>query len=96
MKKTLKLVSWNACGKFREKFPLLSKFDADILVIQECEDPSQTSSNEYRYFSQNYFWTGENKNKGLGLFGKSDLKLQLLNWKNFGLRNFLETVNNFV
>lgn len=89
MKKTLKLVSWNACGKFREKFPLFSQFDADILVIQECEDPSQNSSNEYRYFSQNYFWTGENKNKGLGLFGRFNLKLKLLNWNSFGLRNFL-------
>ncbi len=32
----MKIVSWNCNGKFREKFFVLQKPDADIYVVQEC------------------------------------------------------------
>lgn len=32
----MKIVSWNCNGKFREKFSVLQKLDADIYVVQEC------------------------------------------------------------
>lgn len=32
----MKIVSWNCNGKFREKFSILQKLDADIYVVQEC------------------------------------------------------------
>ena len=55
----LKIVSWNCNGKFREKFTEIIEEDADIYVIQECEDPSQSSEEEYREFAgENYIWTG--------------------------------------
>ena len=31
----MKIITWNACCKFREKYSLLSQYDADILVIQQ-------------------------------------------------------------
>lgn len=87
--KTLKIVSWNACGKFRDKFHLMSTFNADVYVIQECEDPSFCLVSQYQQFTENGFWIGENKNKGLGIFNKSTIPMSALPWENFGLRNFL-------
>lgn len=71
----LKIVTWNCNGAFRKKFAALAKFDADILVIQECEDPAQTQDTAYRDFSQNYLWLGPTKNKGLGVFARKGIHL---------------------
>lgn len=57
----MKIVSWNCSGKFRD----ISALDADIYVIQECENPAECTSVAYKAFAQNYIWTGESKNKGL-------------------------------
>ena len=64
----MKIVSWNCGGKFREKFQDIIAVDADIYVIQECENPAECKSIAYREFAHNYLWIGENKNKGLGVF----------------------------
>lgn len=73
----LKIVSWNCNGKFREKFTEIIEEDADIYVIQECEDPSQSTEEEYREFAgENYIWTGHLHYKGLGIFAKEDVKLE--------------------
>ena len=73
----LKIVSWNCNGKFREKFNEILEEDADIYVIQECEDPAQSSEEEYREFAgDNYIWTGHLHYKGLGIFAKEDIKLE--------------------
>ena len=75
----IKIVSWNCNGKFREKFNEIVDEDADIYVIQECEDPSQSNEEEYREFAgENYFWTGHLHYKGLGIFAKEDVKLEKL------------------
>ena len=60
--------------KFREKFSLLAHFDADIIVIQECEDPQSASSDSYSAFASNVLWIGHNKNKGLGVLRNQDSK----------------------
>lgn len=85
----MRIISWNSNGKFREKFPLLSKFNADIFVIQECEDPSRTSSADYKNFCKKGFWIGENKSKGLGIFSNCNIQLTTLHWPSYGLRYFL-------
>lgn len=73
----LKIVSWNCNGKFREKFKEIIEEDADIYVIQECEDPEQSTDEEYREFAgENYFWTGNLHYKGLGIFAKEDITLE--------------------
>ena len=58
----MRLVSWNANCKFREKFHLLGPFD--VAVIQECEDPAKCADGEYRAWSDNYLWVGDLKHKG--------------------------------
>jgi exonuclease III len=81
----LKIVSWNCNGAFRRKFSYLSKFDADILIVQECEDPSQSKDANYRAWAKNYIWVGNTKNKGLGVFAKDGAILESLNFdQSFG------------
>ena len=63
----MRLVTWNCNGAFRKKLELIDTLDADILVIQECEDPAQ-SIPAYRSWAANYVWTGYGKNKGIGIF----------------------------
>lgn len=85
----MKIVSWNCCGKFREKYKNITYIDADIYVIQECENPKYTKNKDYKIFSENCIWVGENKNKGLGVFAKREISLKNNNWKSFCLQNFL-------
>lgn len=91
----MKIVSWNCCGKFREKYPLIEKLDADIYVIQECENPKLAKNKKYTDFARNFIWVGDNKNKGIGIFAKKQIKIKNNNWEPYCLRHFLSVnVNN--
>jgi exonuclease III len=72
------LVSWNCAGAFRTKFRALTRLDADIYVVQECEDPARSKHNDYRQWASNYLWVGANKNSGLGVFGRSGIRIERL------------------
>ncbi|HIX02422.1 MAG TPA: hypothetical protein H9861_06670 [Candidatus Ligilactobacillus excrementigallinarum] len=86
----MKIVSWNAGMKFREKFKILDEYyHADLYVIQECEDPARTKNKEYQKFAQNYLWIGDNKNKGLGVFARKNKKLEMIEIDNHYLRYIL-------
>lgn len=76
----MKIVSWNCNGAFRRKYPKLTSFDADILIIQECENPALSKDFEYQSWAKNYLWIGSNKNSGLGIFAKVNLTLTKLDW----------------
>lgn len=78
----MKIVTWNCNGAFRKKYSLLNHFDADILVIQECENPLESTNNEYVKWSSNYLWIGE-KSKGIGVFAKENIDLKLLDFSTF-------------
>lgn len=91
----MRIVSWNCNGAFRKKFSDIEKFNSDIYVIQECEDPSATKDEEYKKFANNYIWAGFNKNRGLGIFAKDTIKLKDNNWKAYGLEWFIScTIND--
>lgn len=90
----LKIVTWNCNGAFRKKFTSLAKFDADILVIQECEDPAQTQDVAYRDFAQNYLWLGPTKNKGLGVFARRGVQLSKVELELESLELFLPVLVN--
>ena len=64
----MKIVSWNANGKFREKYKAILELDADIYVIQECENPETCKDPGYRTFFKNYHWAGVYSYKGLMVF----------------------------
>ena len=86
----MKIVSWNANCKFREKYTEVAKLGADIYVIQECENPETSKNAEYREFVKNGFWIGDIPFKGLMVFSPNPgMKLELLNWSTQGYRFFL-------
>ena len=80
MENGIKIVTWNCNGAFRKKFESLLEFDADIYVVQECENPKLTKDIEYQNFSINHLWICDTKNKGIGIFAKSNFNLEKLNW----------------
>ncbi len=97
----MKIVSWNCNGAFRKKFQFISQEQADIYIIQECEDPYQIVKIDpvFKLFSQNCLWVGDNKNKGLGVFVKSGLSINKIefsyNYKELNLKWFLPfEINN--
>lgn len=79
---TMKIVTWNCNGAFRKKFQAILVFEADLYIIQECENPFESKHKEYEKWAKNYLWIGDSKNKGLGIFAKTDIKLEKLNWSN--------------
>jgi len=84
----MKIVTWNCNGAFRKKYHAIENMQADILVIQECEDPAR-STNKSEDWAGEYLWKGENKNRGIGIFSKSGCDLKELNWNDDGLQLFL-------
>lgn len=78
----MKIVTWNCNGALRNKFEHLSVLNADIYIIQECENPELANHSPYISWSENYLWQGDNKNKGLGIFAKNKTKIELLSWSN--------------
>ncbi len=91
----MKIVSWNCNGKFREKFNKIKELNADIYIIQECENPKKYIKSEYGKFAINYIWTGESDNKGLGIFLSENINFKENNWPSYCLRNFISiNINN--
>ena len=86
----MKIVTWNCNWKFREKFKSIAEEDSDIYIIQECEDPSQANNEEYLEFAgDNYYWRGNYKDKGLGVFAKEEIPI-----KNIVLKQSLESISH--
>ncbi|MDA7856357.1 endonuclease/exonuclease/phosphatase family protein [Gammaproteobacteria bacterium] len=61
----MKIISWNCNLKFAKKFEAIEGFKPDICFIQECEDLPIDFFPGYQYF-----WTGRNDKKGLGILTK--------------------------
>ena len=91
----MRLISWNCQGAFRKKMHFLECYDADLSIIQECEDPGITNDKNYSRWANNYLWTGNSKHKGLGIFAKQNVKIENLNWESNSYKYFLPCrVNN--
>jgi exonuclease III len=85
----MKIVTWNCNGAFRNKFEFINHIDADILIIQECEDPAHSKDIAYKSWASNYLWLGTNKNSGLGVFAKETISVKSLEWNSLGLESFI-------
>jgi exonuclease III len=85
----MKLITWNCNGGFRNKFQHIVHLDPDIAIIQECENPELTRSHPYKEWADNYLWIGTNKNKGIGIFARSNMQLTPLQWDAGHLELFL-------
>jgi len=79
------IVSWNCNGKFREKWKIL--FDAfpeaDIYIVEECEDPDFYSDTEYRKLFARGFHVGtpDYFMKGIGVFSMNGHQLKRITCK---------------
>ena len=85
----MKILAWNCNGAFRKKFDHLREISADILIIQECENPETSKDNNYKKWAANYIWTGENQNNGLAIFADRKIELRKHNWDSDGLKYFI-------
>lgn len=91
----MKVLTWNCNGAFRNKYQSLAHLDADIMVIQECEDPMQCSDSRYRNWASNYIWIGDSKHKGMGVFCKNGIHLANNDWDTNGTKLFISVrINN--
>lgn len=76
----MRIITWNCNGAFRKKFGEIQALNADIYIIQECENPAETKMQEYKDWASNHIWIGDNKNKGLGIFARNGVDIVRLNW----------------
>jgi exonuclease III len=84
----VRLVTWNCNGALRRNFEQLDALNADILVIQECEDPAQSTA-EYQAWAGAHAWVGYGKNKGIGIFPRRGQSIDRLAWPDSGFELFL-------
>ncbi|MEQ1792823.1 MAG: endonuclease/exonuclease/phosphatase family protein [Nitrospira sp.] len=90
----MRIVSWNCNGALRKKLGPLLSLNADIYIIQECEDPAKSDDDSYKSWASRSLWIGDNKNKGLGVF-PNRAQLSMLDWDSKGLQSFLPfAINN--
>jgi exonuclease III len=94
----MKIVTWNCNGALRKKFHALLEINADIYIIQECENPVESKDINYQYWAENYLWIGDSKNKGLAVFAKKEITLMSLDWtnkfKDHSVKHFLPCLIN--
>jgi len=76
----MRIVTWNCNGGLRRKTAMLDELNADILIVQECEDPVAYGA-DYRAWAGDYIWVGNLRSKGLGIFARSGLQLESLDWQ---------------
>ena len=71
----IKILAWNCNGALRRKWSALEAFDADVPIVQECEDPVLAKDAAYLEWAGHYLWTGPSKNKGIGAFARRGVSL---------------------
>ena len=86
---TLRVVTWNCNGALRRKWPQLTALQADVCVIQECEDPSACRDDAYRAWARRHLWTGTGSKRGLGVFVAGRHRLERVDLPHDPLELFL-------
>ncbi len=90
------IITWNCNGAFRNKYHLFNDINADILIIQECENPQKSTKEYQTWAGKNYQWIGKNKNKGLGIFVKNNFSIETLDWSDININYKNEQLELFL
>lgn len=81
----MKVVTWNCNGSFRKKYEVLFSAypDADLFIVQECENPDFYDSKAYKDIYTKGFHAGtpDYYMKGIGVFSPKGLHLRRLKCK---------------
>jgi len=85
----MKVLTWNCNGALRRKLEKLNEFEADVMIIQECENPETTNDKNYKRWAGNHVWVGDNKNKGLRVFVNDKTSIKKYRWPSGGLKYFI-------
>lgn len=81
---------------FRKKAEFILTQNPDILIIPECEHPEKLKFKKELPKPMDTYWSGDNLNKGIGIFSYSDYKFTLIDNQNTNLKNIvpLKVTNN--
>ncbi len=92
----MKIVSWNCNMAFRKKIHFAKEWNADIMIVQECEHPKKIFKNQNDFSQENFIWLGDNENKGIGILSlNAKYSLQLNEINSEGNKWFVPfTINN--
>ena len=71
---------------FRKKAGFILAHKPDILIVPECEHPDKLKFSDDTPQPTAMLWFGTNKNKGLGIFSYSNLRLKKIRTHNPDLK----------
>jgi exonuclease III len=74
----MKIIEWNCQGAFRKKNDKILALKPDILIVPECENKQKLKFEKLTPIPSDFFWYGDDENKGIGIFSYSDYKFELL------------------
>ena len=77
----MRIIAWNCNMSFRKKNAAILKYNPDILIISECENEKKLQLGHMTPMPLDFYWHGDNENKGIGIFAYSNFKLRL--FKNY-------------
>ncbi len=69
----MKVITWNCNMAFRKKYKNILSYKPDLLIVPECEHPSNFKDTFY----SDVVWIGNNNKKGLGVFSFNEFKISL-------------------
>ena len=70
----MKVITWNCKMRFRKEYNLIFPLNPDIIVIPECED--KIDFDMFSNTPSDFFWIGDNPNKGLGVITFNNIKIE--------------------
>lgn len=88
----LRLITWNCNMAYRKKAHCVLKYDPDIVIVPECENPANLKFPPGTALPDNMIWKGRNPNKGLGVFSYSGYQFKIHESYDPAYRNIIPIV----